>query len=46
VAAPEFWDVGRTIDHMRAVGEDLPDLFFEIYVVDPMFKPKYQFQLY
>ncbi len=39
VAAPEFWDVGRTIDHMRAVGEDLPDLFFEIYVVDPMFKP-------
>ncbi len=39
VAAPEFWDVGRTIDHMRQVGEDLPDLFFEIYVVDPTFKP-------
>lgn len=39
VAAPEFWDVGRTIDHMRAVGEDLPDLFFEIYVVDPSFRP-------
>lgn len=39
VAAPEFWDVGRAIDHMRAVGEDLPDLFFEIYVVDPFFKP-------
>ncbi len=39
VAAPEFWDVGRAIDHMRAVGEDLPDLFFEIYVVDPYFKP-------
>jgi magnesium transporter len=39
VAAPEFWDVGRTIDHMRAVGEDLPDLFFEVYVVDPYFKP-------
>ena len=39
VAAPEFWDVGRTIDHMRMVGEDLPDLFFEVYVVDPTFKP-------
>lgn len=39
VAAPEFWNVGRTIDHMRATGEDLPDLFFEIYVVDPMFRP-------
>lgn len=39
VAAPEFWNVGQTIDHMRATGEDLPDLFFEIYVVDPMFRP-------
>lgn len=39
VAAPEFWDTGRTIDYMRSVGEDLPDLFFEVYVVDPSFKP-------
>jgi magnesium transporter len=39
VAAPEFWTVGQTIDHLRATPEDLPDLFFEIYVVDPAFKP-------
>jgi magnesium transporter len=39
VAAPEHWDVGRTIDHMRRTGEDLPDLFFEVYIVDPAFRP-------
>jgi magnesium transporter len=39
VAAPEFWTVGQTIDHLRATPEDLPDLFFEIYIVDPAFKP-------
>lgn len=39
VAAPEFWTVGDAIDHMRAAGGDLPELFFEIYVVSPDFKP-------
>jgi len=39
VAAPEFWTVGHTIDHMRAAGDDLPDLFFEVYVVDTGFRP-------
>jgi magnesium transporter len=39
VAAPEFWSVGQTIDHLRTVSDDLPDLFFEIYVVDPSFRP-------
>jgi magnesium transporter len=39
VAAPEFWTVGQTIDHLRATREDLPELFFDIYVVDPAFKP-------
>jgi magnesium transporter len=39
VAAPEFWTVGETLDHLRAAPEDLPDTFFEIYVVDPAFKP-------
>lgn len=39
VAAPEHWDVGRVIDHMREVGDDLPDLFFEIYLIDPGFRP-------
>jgi magnesium transporter len=39
VAAPEFWTIGETIDHLRAAGDDLPDLFFEVYVVDPSFRP-------
>ncbi|WP_418152275.1 magnesium transporter [Litorimonas sp. RW-G-Af-16] len=39
VAAPEFWTVGDTIDHMRETGEALPDLFFNIYVVDTKFIP-------
>jgi magnesium transporter len=39
VAAPEIWDVGQTIDFMRKTGEDLPDLFFDIYVVDPRMRP-------
>ena len=39
MAAPQFWNVGDTIDHVRAQGEDLPELFFDIYVVDPLNKP-------
>ncbi|MFN4296198.1 MAG: magnesium transporter [Brevundimonas sp.] len=39
MAAPEFWSVGDTIDHLRAQGEDLPELFFDIYVVDPQYRP-------
>ncbi len=39
VAAPEFWTVGDTITHMRETGEDLPELFFNIYIIDTAFKP-------
>jgi len=39
VAAPEFWSVGDTIDHMRETGDALPELFFNIYVIDAAFKP-------
>ncbi|WP_421731474.1 magnesium transporter [Brevundimonas sp.] len=39
MAAPAFWNVGDTIDHVRNQGDDLPELFFDIYVVDPMNKP-------
>ncbi len=39
VAAPEFWTTGDTIDHMRSIAEELPDLFFNIWVVDTAFKP-------
>lgn len=39
VAAPPFWTAGDTIDHMRARGNDLPDLFFNIWVIDTAFRP-------
>ncbi len=39
VAAPEFWTVGDAIDHMRETGEDLPELFFNVYIIDTAFKP-------
>jgi magnesium transporter len=39
MAAPQFWNVGDTIDHVRAQGDDLPELFFDIYVVNPMNRP-------
>ena len=34
IAVPPFWSVGQTIDFMRTA-EDLPDRFYEIFVVDP-----------
>uniref|UniRef100_UPI0025EB316E magnesium transporter n=1 Tax=Brevundimonas sp. TaxID=1871086 RepID=UPI0025EB316E len=39
MAAPQFWSVGDAIDHMRTHGEELPELFFDIYVVDPGYRP-------
>ena len=39
VAAPQFWTVGQAIDHFRKDSEELPELFFDIYVVDPAYKP-------
>ncbi len=38
VAAPEFWTVGQTIDYLRA-HPDLPDDFYDIYIVNPRFEP-------
>ncbi len=39
MAAPQFWSVGDTIDHLRQQGDDLPELFFDIYVIDPGARP-------
>jgi magnesium transporter len=39
VAAPEFWTVGHALDHMRTAGEDLPDKFHDLFVVDTGFRP-------
>jgi len=35
VALPEFWSVGHAIDHARDLGADLPEVFYEVYVIDP-----------
>lgn len=34
VAVPGFWSLGQIIDHLRET-PDLPDEFFEIFIVDP-----------
>ncbi|MBU0859959.1 MAG: magnesium transporter [Alphaproteobacteria bacterium] len=38
VAIPQFWTVGKTIDYLRAAGEDLPHEFFDIFVVSPAYR--------
>ena len=39
VAAPQFWTVGQSLERFRAEADDLPELFFDLYVVDPSYKP-------
>ena len=34
IAVPPFWTIGQTIDFMRET-PDLPDTFYEIFVIDP-----------
>jgi len=36
IAVPPFWSVEQTIDFMR-LADDLPDRFYEIFVVDPAY---------
>lgn len=37
VAVPQFWSVGKTIDYLRAAGDEFPEEFFDIFVIDPMY---------
>jgi magnesium transporter len=37
--APQFWTVGQALDHLRAAASDLPELFFDLYIVDPAMRP-------
>jgi len=37
-AAPAYWTVGQIIDRLREV-EGLPETFYEVFVIDPMFHP-------
>jgi magnesium transporter len=36
IAVPPYWSVGQTIDFLR-LADDLPDRFYEIFVVDPSY---------
>ena len=37
VAIPQFWTVGKTIDYMRAAAGELPDNFFDVFVITPSY---------
>ena len=37
IAVPAFWTIGQTIDYLRD-RTDLPEEFYEIYVIDPGFR--------
>jgi len=37
IAAPPYWTAGQTIDYLRD-HEDLPEEFYEVFVVDPGFR--------
>ncbi len=38
-AIPEFWTVGQTIDYLRSDSEDIPDDFYDVFIVDPTHTP-------
>lgn len=38
VAIPQFWTVGKTIDYLRAAAPDLPDEFYDIFVITPTYR--------
>ena len=37
VAIPQFWTVGKTIDYLRAAATDLPEEFYDIFVITPAY---------
>lgn len=38
VAIPQFWTVGKTIDYLRAAASELPEDFFDIFVITPTYR--------
>lgn len=38
LATPAYWTVGQIIDRLRST-EELPDQFYEVFIIDPAFKP-------
>ncbi len=39
VVVPAIWSVGETIDYMRQHKKQMPQDFYDLYVVDPRYKP-------
>jgi len=39
VALPEFWTVGQTIDFLRSDNDEIPEDFYDIFIVDPSHRP-------
>ncbi|MGH1399182.1 MAG: magnesium transporter [Alphaproteobacteria bacterium] len=37
VAIPHIWTVGKAIDYLRAASDDLPEDFFDIFVITPTY---------
>lgn len=37
LAIPEFWTVGKTLDYLREAGENLPEDFFDLFIIDPTY---------
>jgi magnesium transporter len=37
VAIPQFWTVGKTIDFLRAATDELPQEFFDLFVITPSY---------
>ncbi len=35
VSIPEFWTVGKTLDYLRTAADNLPEDFFDIFIIDP-----------
>ncbi|MDH5723126.1 MAG: magnesium transporter [Alphaproteobacteria bacterium] len=40
VAIPEFWTIGKTIDYLRSASNDLPEDFFDVFIIDPAYHLK------
>jgi len=39
VVVPSIWTVGETIDYMRSHRREMPSDFYDLYVVDPRYRP-------
>ncbi len=37
VAIPQFWTAGKTVNYLRAATDELPEVFSNVFVVDPKY---------